>query len=404
MKRLLLTSLSGFPQKDSGGPNKIIFYLINNLDNNKFDITFFSKNGQLLKKSLQTGKKNFNLSIQFLKEQLFINSYIYRRIFTSSIYLKKFFRNSISAISSFINNNEFDIVHAHDIRCLFGLRDDLFDKVVLTVHSNGSIVQDMKVFFGERASIKNIFDEFKEREIELVKKQKLVTFPSNSARDLFLTDTGLQFNDFKSRIVYNGIDIDYINSITYDNKFLKDFEFLKNYDLKIFNIANHIKVKNIDKIIHSLFILKKISNKNFIFINVGKGILTPYLNDLVKKYGLENNVYFIKYLCNEDVIRLMKMCDFYISLSERVVFDIVILEALACGLNVIASDEGGNKEVIQNSINGILVNPNDNELIARYLNDSSLDFSKNAIERARSFSLHKMVENYQRIYESITQN
>jgi len=50
--------------------------------------------------------------------------------------------------------------------------------------------------------------------------------------------------------------------------------------------------------------------------------------------------------------------------SERVVFDMVILEALASGLPIIASDEGGNREIISDGKNGYLLKNNSAKHIA----------------------------------------
>ncbi|MCK7528246.1 MAG: glycosyltransferase [Ignavibacteriales bacterium] len=41
--------------------------------------------------------------------------------------------------------------------------------------------------------------------------------------------------------------------------------------------------------------------------------------------------------------------------SERVVFDMVILEALVCEIPILASKNGGNIEIIQNNNNGVFL-------------------------------------------------
>ncbi len=402
MKSLLLISLSGFPKKDTGGPNKIIYLLMKYLDEKLYDVYFYSKNGALNKKELNNSESSLRFNFQLYKEKLFSESYFYKLFFMSRFYATKFLEKSINSISEFLDQNDFDIIHAHDVRCLFKLYNERLMKTVLTIHSIGSIEQDMRSFYGQKKWLIPILDEFKQMEKEIVSKIRKVIFPSYSSRELFLNDNGLYLNEMNSEIIYNGIDIKRINSIFHTSEFLNEFNWLNNYSLRILNVANHVKTKNIDKILLSLSILKKISSKKFVFINIGSGILTPYLMELVKKYNLSENVHFINYLANDDVIRLMKYCDFYISLSERVVFDVVILEAIASGINVIASDDGGNREIIRHNFNGLLVQPDDYEQIARYLNDSDIDFSENMKETAKEFSVEKMVEKYTKIYDSIS--
>ena len=70
---------------------------------------------------------------------------------------------------------------------------------------------------------------------------------------------------------------------------------------------------------------------------------------------LSPQVKFLGQIPNVDVIRLMKVCDYFIMPSTNVVFDLVILEALAAGITILASSEGGNKEIIIDGKNGYLI-------------------------------------------------
>jgi glycosyltransferase involved in cell wall biosynthesis len=95
----------------------------------------------------------------------------------------------------------------------------------------------------------------------------------------------------------------------------------------------------------------------------------------------------------------MKTCDVYISLSERVVFDLVVLEALACGIKVIASNDGGNVEAIIDGYNGYLVDINDKEKIVELMRRDDYNIRENARISSFNFSISKMVEEYIKVYE-----
>jgi glycosyltransferase involved in cell wall biosynthesis len=94
----------------------------------------------------------------------------------------------------------------------------------------------------------------------------------------------------------------------------------------------------------------------------------------------------------------MKFCNIYISLSERVIFDLVILEALSCGMNVFASDNGGNREIIDNS-NGYLINENNIRNIAELIFNSKLDYSTKAKDSVKKFDIMNVVNNYVKLYD-----
>lgn len=203
----------------------------------------------------------------------------------------------------------------------------------------------------------------------------------------------------RTKVIYNGVDFNRINSFDVDNNFSERFRLLFDKKLKILNVANHIKVKNIDVILNILREYRRI-NKDFCFINVGSGPLTKNLKFLVNELGLEKNVIFLRPMTNIDIIRLMKSCDIYISLSERVIFDMVILEALACGMKVIASDDGGNKEIIQDGRNGYLVDLSDLDKIISLLERlDDLNVREEAKRTAEKFSVQNMVNEYIKVYE-----
>jgi len=86
------------------------------------------------------------------------------------------------------------------------------------------------------------------------------------------------------------------------------------------------------------------------------------LDDLIKKLHLEENICFIEETSHENVFRYMMASDIFIlpSLSEG--FPLVLLEAMSCGIPLVASDVGGISEIIQDNRNGFLVqtrNPDD---------------------------------------------
>ena len=137
-----------------------------------------------------------------------------------------------------------------------------------------------------------------------------------------------------------------INKIEKSDKILDDYNIPKGFTHYILNVASHIRTKNIDKIISAVELLVKKYHVDVCFLNVGSGPLTINLKRMVYRLQLNKNIFFLGAIENRDVLRLMKFSDCFIMSSDDVVFDMVILEALACGTMVLATHCGGNKRLL----------------------------------------------------------
>ncbi|MBF0216702.1 MAG: glycosyltransferase family 4 protein [Candidatus Omnitrophica bacterium] len=86
-----------------------------------------------------------------------------------------------------------------------------------------------------------------------------------------------------------------------------------------------------------------------------------------------------------------------------------LLEAMACGLGVIAGDNDGNRTLIRDGVNGLIVNGNDACEIAgaakRLIGDASLRISLGKAAKQtviEAFSMQKVAESYENIYRGMT--
>lgn len=96
----------------------------------------------------------------------------------------------------------------------------------------------------------------------------------------------------------------------------------------------------------------------------GKGDQLEELVQLVKKRGLEEHVIFGGYISNSEVPNALHKTDIFVLGSERESFGVSAVEAMACGLPVIATDVSGFREVIEDNVTGFIVPVNDAKAMA----------------------------------------
>jgi sugar transferase (PEP-CTERM/EpsH1 system associated) len=110
----------------------------------------------------------------------------------------------------------------------------------------------------------------------------------------------------------------------------------------------------------------------------------------------------------DDIPELLRAMNVFVlpSLGEGI--SNTIIEAMACGLPVIATNVGGNIELVEQGVTGQLVPPADPEAmaqaLARYLTDPKSMKIHGDAARARvkrDFSLSRMVEQYVGVYDEV---
>ncbi|MEJ2241190.1 MAG: glycosyltransferase, partial [Candidatus Bathyarchaeota archaeon] len=95
------------------------------------------------------------------------------------------------------------------------------------------------------------------------------------------------------------------------------------------------------------YILNK--HKDIKLLIVGSGILEESIRCKVKKLGLENYVKFFGYIGKEDLDKCYSAADLFVLPSINEPFGIVLLEAMAFGCPIIASNSGACPEVVGDS-------------------------------------------------------
>jgi len=96
---------------------------------------------------------------------------------------------------------------------------------------------------------------------------------------------------------------------------------------------------------------------NIKFILIGDGPLKELHINEVNQLSLQNNFVFLGY--KKDIANYLGILDLFILPSLWEGLSIVLLEASALGRPIIATEVGGNGEIIENGHNGLLIPPKD---------------------------------------------
>ncbi len=96
----------------------------------------------------------------------------------------------------------------------------------------------------------------------------------------------------------------------------------------------------------------------------GDGPAKGYLTKLVDELGLSNQVNFLGYLTEDQVIQELQRCDLFVLPSFVEGLPVSAMEAMAVGLPVIATNIGGTSELIEDGKTGVLVRPSDPQILA----------------------------------------
>lgn len=272
----------------------------------------------------------------------------------------------------------------------------------MSIHSKGPLSDELTNNISDERIKKNIQRKLRSFEGKSINLADLVIFPSHSAKELFSQEFKVEMDKKKVKIIYNGIDLNHINNVLKDETIFEQYKINNNFDLILLNIASHSKEKNIDLLLKVVSNLITVFKKKVLLINIGKGELTNKLKKTANDLNIYENVIFLGQLPNNDVIKLMKKIDIFIMTSEKVVFDLALLEALACGASIFVTENGGNKEIIRDGYNGYFFDNLDPNLMAKKIVEADLlKTSKNALISAKKFTIEKMVNEYYSIYNQL---
>ena len=149
------------------------------------------------------------------------------------------------------------------------------------------------------------------------------------------------------------------------------------------------------------------------FLLVGDGVLRHRAERLKKKLGLDGNLILTGW--RRDIPEIMASIDVFCLTSLWEGLPRTILEATSCGVPIVATDVGGNSEVIRDNINGYLVKPGDIStfakkiegliltLLPQIVNSPSIPVKihEGTLTLDSSFDIKEMVKDIESLYNKV---
>jgi glycosyltransferase involved in cell wall biosynthesis len=209
----------------------------------------------------------------------------------------------------------------------------------------------------------------------------------------------------KISLIYNGVDIDRFHN-QQERESIRNELGISDDSIVVGVVANLIHYKGHKELIESARIVKpEVPHSKFVFVGRDGGMKAE-LDEMINRYGLDDTILFTG--DRTDVPRLLQAFDIVTLASHEEGFSNVLLEAMANGKPIVATDVGGNPESVKDGETGIIVPPRNPEKLARgllrLLKDEKLRTSmgEKGFERVQEhFSIERLIKDMEHFYVSI---
>jgi glycosyltransferase involved in cell wall biosynthesis len=229
----------------------------------------------------------------------------------------------------------------------------------------------------------------------------------NRARAIKLLD------EDNSTIICNGVDLEHIRNISFDRKtVLKSAGCIDWEDKKILGTISRLSPeKGVLNLLSAFSIaVEEVPDLRLIIVGGYPDEHEDYYlqgKKFIKKHNLTDHIRILGY--RKDALEILKCMDFYISSSLSEGLPISMLEACAAEIPTIATEITGNKDILRNSVFGVLTESSSAKNISngivkmiRMTKKERDILSRNALNRIKThFSIEEMAEKTNSLYNQV---
>ncbi|NNM55447.1 MAG: glycosyltransferase [Spirochaetales bacterium] len=194
---------------------------------------------------------------------------------------------------------------------------------------------------------------------------------------------------FIFRLIPNGIDS---KLFAYDERPLKArIDFL--------DVGSLMAKKNQTTLVRCF--AQAFGDREDVFLTIaGEGPERQKIQDEIERRHLEKRIRLTGAVSNLEVRELMKQADFFVLPSLVETFGVAALEALSCGIPVLATRSGGPEDFIRPGVDGIVVDKSESDIIEglRALLAGTWDRKKISVEAHERFDVEKVAQQLESLY------
>jgi len=287
-------------------------------------------------------------------------------------------KNPSFMFSSFLKTkfkNGNDIVHAHHIAGALAMKN-VSCKKILSIH--GIYSKNIAQLYGKTTS--NISKKYEKTALNYADG---ITVISKEGYNYY---TEMGFNVVQ---IPNAIDLNII-----PKKSTKQFE------NQIIFAGRLSKEKGIEILLETATHLPD----NYHLLIAGSGPLEKNVRNLADK---KTNVHYLGYQSKQNLLSLIQGSDLLIQPSLEEGISSTLLEAMACGTCILASNIEGISEIVENNKNGLLVEPNNREKLLNKILDllpkkeKRLRMANEGLEIVKKYDWKRVGKLYLNFYESL---
>lgn len=172
--------------------------------------------------------------------------------------------------------------------------------------------------------------------------------------------------------------------------------------IRIISVGTLYWIKNQSMTIRAVSTLHELGYRVELTL-LGDGIDREKIRNEIKERKAEHYIFALG--TKKNVEDYLRQSDIYVSSSKTEGLPLSILEAMACGLPIVATNAGGTRDIVIDGENGFLIQVDDEYTLEKRLIDliKSKDmreaFSKKSREKAEEWCIQNCVAGYEKLYE-----
>ena len=235
--------------------------------------------------------------------------------------------------------------------------------------------------------------------------EPVINFSINKSNRVTAVSENLKKETFELFDIKNNIEVipNFICLKEYklDNNDYYKKRFAPNNEKVICHVSNFRKVKRIEDVIIAFEGISKEMDVKLLL--VGDGPERARLEQISRNSKFSKNIFFLGSL--KSTKEVLNISDLFMLPSSKESFGLSALEAMACGVPVIASESGGIPEVVLHGESGLLNSVRDTYQMTKnalkLLSNESLlkSFKSNAYKQAMKFDIELILPKYEKLYE-----